>query len=213
MTELSDQFDSESKAIAKLLKLQEIKLAPIDLTNILSDKVLQNVLITAIEYWFDQTKMFFGEPVSIMQEHNMREAGIDIIIELMVSKVKFGIQIKSPSDRKIKNFSIHVKSQIFDSRKHKLSRLIIALAGDLNNKSHSQKIGAIKSELSQADMKDVIVLGPKKMVTIYNAYMNKQHPMKHLLLDYETATLLIQGIAEALSNEERTVTAKIEIKN
>ena len=44
--------------------------------------------------------MFFGEPVSIIQEHNMREAGIDIIIELMVSRIKFGIQIKSPSDMK-----------------------------------------------------------------------------------------------------------------
>ena len=78
--------------------------------------------------------MFFGEPVSIMQEHNMREAGIDIIIELMASRIKFGIQIKSPSDMKGLDFSRHVKSQIFDSHKHKLSKLIIALAGDLSKK-------------------------------------------------------------------------------
>jgi hypothetical protein len=26
-----------------------------------------------------------------MQEHNIREAGIDLIIELMVSRIKFGI--------------------------------------------------------------------------------------------------------------------------
>jgi hypothetical protein len=96
----SNQPEIESKAVTRLLKLVEFNLSPIDSTNIFSDKVLQNELINAIRYWFDQTKMFFREPVSIMQEHNIREAGIDIIIELMVSRIKFGIQIKSPSDMK-----------------------------------------------------------------------------------------------------------------
>lgn len=209
----SNQPEIESKAVTRLLKLVEFNLSPIDSTNIFSDKVLQNELINAIGYWFDQTKMFFGEPVSIMQEHNMREAGIDIIIELMVSRIKFGIQIKSPSDMKGSDFSRHVKSQIFDSHKHKLSKLIIALAGDLSKKGHSQRIGGIISELSQIDTGYVIVLPPEKMVTIYDTFVRNEHPMKHLLLDYQTATVLMQGIVEALSNEERTVSANINVEN
>jgi hypothetical protein len=167
----SNQPEIESKAVTRLLKLVEFNLSPIDSTNIFSDKVLQNELINAIRYWFDQTKMFFGELVSIMQEHNMREAGIDIIIELLVSRIKFGIQIKTPSDMKGSDFSRHVKSQILDSHKHKLSKLIIALAGDLSKKGHSQRIGGIISELSQIDTRYVIVLPPEKMVTIYDTFV------------------------------------------
>jgi len=209
----SNQPEIESKAVTRLLKLVEFNLSTTDSTNIFSEKVLQNELINAIEYWFDQTKMFFGEPVSIIQEHNMREADIDMIIELMVSRVKFGIQIKSPSDMKGPDFSRHVKSQIFDSHKHKLSKLIIALAGDLSKKGHSQRIGGIISELRQIDTGYVIVLPPEKMVTIYDTFVRKEHPVKPLLLDYQTATILMQGIVEALSNEERTVSAKISVEN
>jgi hypothetical protein len=208
----SNQPEIESKAVTRFLKLVEFNLSPINSTNIFSDKVLQNELINAIGYWFDQTKMFFGEPVSIIQEHNMREAGIDIIIELMVSRIKFGIQIKSPSDMKGSDFSRHVKSQIFDSHKHKLSKLIIALAGDLSKKGHSQRIGGIISELSQIDTGYVIVLTPEKMVIIYDTFVRNEHAMKHLLLDYQTATVLMQGIVEALSNEERTVSTNINIE-
>jgi hypothetical protein len=70
-------------------------------------------LINQIEYWFDQSKIFFGEPVSITQEHNSREAGIDIIIGLMVSNVKFGIQVKYPSDMNEKAFPRGYQVSIF----------------------------------------------------------------------------------------------------
>jgi hypothetical protein len=50
------------------------------------------------------------------------------------------------------------------------------------------------------------------MVTIYDTFVRKEHPMKYLLVEKETATILIQGIVEGLSNEERTVSAKIEMK-
>ena len=51
------------------------------------------------------------------------------------------------------------------------------------------------------------------MVTIYDTFVRNEHPMKHLLLDYQTATVLMQGIVEALSNEERTVSANINVEN
>lgn len=111
----------------------------------------------------------------------------------MVSNVKFGIRVKSPSDMNEKDFPRGVKSEIFDSHKYRLSKLIIALTGDLINKSHSKKIRAIILELSHTNIIDVIVLQPEKMVTIYNAYVSKQHPMKYLLLDGETVTALFKG--------------------
>ena len=71
----------------------------------------------------------------------------------------------------------------------------------------------IISELSQIDTGYVIVLPPEKMVTIYDTFVRNEHPMKHILLDYQTATVLMQGIVEALSNEERTVSANINMEN
>src|SRR5215212_3853885 len=146
----------------------------------------------------------------------MREAGIDILIELMISKIKFGIQIKTPNDikkdKEKEYFIKNVKAQIFDSKRHRLTRTIVAIAGDLNNKSHSEKIGALNSEINQSDYLDVIVLQPQKMVTIYNTFVKNEYPMKHLLLEQQTAAILLQGIVEGLSNEERTMTANINIK-
>ncbi len=49
-------------------------------------------------------------------------------------------------------------------------------------------------------------------MTIYDTFAKKEHPMKHLLLEEQTAALLLQGIVEGLSNEERSVTANMEIK-
>ncbi len=100
----NNQPEIEKKiAIARLLKLLDIRLPLADSTNIFSGKIHQKDLINSVLYWFDQTKTFFGEPVSIIPQHSMREAGIDIRIELMVSKVKFGIQIKTPGDIKKKD--------------------------------------------------------------------------------------------------------------
>jgi hypothetical protein len=90
--------NAASKAILRLLKLQDVKVSTIESTRIFSTAVFQNQLIEAIEYWFDQTKLIFAEPVLLMQDHNLREAGIDVLIDLPVSKVKFGVQIKAPSD-------------------------------------------------------------------------------------------------------------------
>src|SRR6476660_9355959 len=72
-------------------------------------------LLLALEYWVDQSKMIFGEVVHVQIEkiQSVQDAGVDIIITLFQSNLKFGIQVKSHYDISQDDFSQSVKAQMF----------------------------------------------------------------------------------------------------
>jgi hypothetical protein len=68
-------------------------------------------LCKAFEYWFEQTKLAFGEPVWITQNQSLRDSGVDVLIDLLSSRIRFGIQIKSYNDIEDNQFSKNVNAQ------------------------------------------------------------------------------------------------------
>ena len=61
--------------------------------------------------------------------------------------MRIGIQVKSYGDIQKKDFSSQVPLQIFESEKHGLSKILLALAGDLTDKSQEQKVRRMISEI------------------------------------------------------------------
>lgn len=131
--------DVQKQAIDKLLKLLDVKTSPSGATKLFGRSHIRHKdIIDAFAYWIDQTKLVFGEPVFISQNQGLRDAGVDILITLVKSEIRFGIQIKSPGDLDKKGVSKEVNAQISQSHRHKLLRLVTAFAGDLTNPSHAE---------------------------------------------------------------------------
>jgi hypothetical protein len=82
--------------------------------------------------------------VWITQNQSLRDSGIDVLIDLLSSRIHFGIQIKSYNDIEDNLFSKNVNAQISQSHRHDLTKLIVGFAGDLtdkrNKKNQKEKI-------------------------------------------------------------------------
>ena len=166
---------------------------PFEQTHFLS-KISHEKLLEAFEYWFDQTKMVFGEPVLIQKTQNLQDAGIDLSSYFPRSDMRIGIQVKSYGDIQKKDFSSQVPLQIFESEKHGLSKILLALAGDLTDKSQEQKVRRMISEILQHKNNDyVLTVPPEKIVNIFNAYQNNDHPSKFVLMDVKRRRHSITG--------------------
>jgi hypothetical protein len=203
----------KQQSLDKLVTLFNVKTSPIESTGYFKKAhVSHNDLCDAFAYWIDQVKMVFGEPVSVIQNQSLRDAGVDVLIDLQRSGIKFGIQVKSPGDVDNKGLSREVHAQITQSHRHNLHKLVLAFAGDYTTKEHPQRVGGLISELHQGDYGYLLIIPPEKVITIYKAYKDKENPMRHVSLVFETATRIISGIAESMSNENRTVSANIDIK-
>jgi hypothetical protein len=179
--------------------------------------ILQEDLMKAMKYWIDQLKGLFAEVVEIKEIHGFNEEGVDIVIDLLNEpRIGLGIQLKTHGDIEIieTTFANKVHAQISRSHKHGLSYLILAFAGDLNNKSQKQKVAGIISDIHQntQDNNYVTTISPEKLLTIYRAYKNHQYPLDFIKLDIENAILIGKMIGKALSNKEREASVKINIK-
>lgn len=192
----------------RLGKILDCNSAEPDQTDILKD-VSHDELCRAFEYWLDQTKLMLGEVAWLEQTQSLRDAGVDVAISLIKSNIKFGIQVKSHGDIQDKNFSRNVLAQITQTKKHGLSGLFLAFAGDLTDNSQIEKVRGMTSEISQQKDNYVVTISPEKVVTIYNAFKNKEHPLKFIPLELMQATILARGIGESLSNDERKVTVEL----
>lgn len=138
--------------IKNLLVLFDVKPSPTAETVFFKNlPQQQQELDNAFEYWIDQSKEIFGEEGKIEKTHGLKEAGIDLSFNLMESRFKFGVQIKTYGDIKDPNFSLHVSSQKTQSLKHKLSKYLIAFAGDMTDKKQIPKVRGMISELSQQE--------------------------------------------------------------
>lgn len=203
-------MDNRDKIIKLIGDLIDVESSPEEETAIFRT-VKHEELISAMAYWFDQSKMVFGEVMQIEQTQSLRDSGVDLSLSLIQSKIKFGIQIKSFGDIEKKDFSTKLKAQTFESDSHNLEKYIILFAGDLN--TQKEKIRGMISELSQRnkDMR-ILTVSPEKVLTILNAYRNKVHPMKLLLLELTTASRILNAIVDNLNNEKREVSINIGVK-
>lgn len=161
----------------------------------------------AMHYWIDQIKLLFGDVVWVQQTQSLRDDGVDVIADFINSQIHVGFQIKSHYDINRNDFTIKVKSQITDSRKHGLDKLFLVLAGDSIDKSQCEKMNGLASELHETD-NYVIVIPAEKTVTIVQAYRNKQHPLK--LISNLNAIDLTQTLSQLLSDEEYTATVSVK---
>jgi hypothetical protein len=90
--------------------------------------------------------------------HGLDEEGIDIIVETVLPKFKFGIQIKSNGDLLESNFIRDVKAQITESKQYDLRGFIIILCGDLTKnkvRSRSRSLTALVSRFTDDYVKIV----------------------------------------------------------
>lgn len=210
---MSKNENKERKTVEKLVKLIDVKSASDEETKIFAE-VSHDEICKAIEYWVDQTRLIFGEPVLTYQNQSLRDSGVDVSINLVTSKINFGFQVKSHGDINEKSFSQKVNAQITQSKKHDLTKLVVALAGDLTDNSQKEKVRGMISEIKQqkGDNQYVIVISPEKLVSIYNAYKNKEHPLKLVNLDVSDAIKFTSGISESLSNERRKARVSLSIE-
>ena len=167
-------------------------------------------LMCIIEYWIDQSKPIFGEPVTIRKIQSLRDAGVDLIMEFVSSKLKIGFQIKSYGDVKEKEFHKTVNAQIAESQRHKLQKLIIVIAGNLNDENvQGQKIRGLIAELEQRTDDYISVIPPEKTLPICQAYEAKQHPLSLVMLNFRDAFKIAGGLSKSLSNKNRKVSISI----
>ena len=208
-----DNENKERNAVEKLVKLFDVKSASDEETKIFNE-ISHDELCKAVEYWIDQTRLIFGEPVLTYQNQSLRDSGVDVSINLVTSKINFGFQVKSHGDIDEKDFSQKVNAQITQSKKHDLAKLVVALAGDLTDSRQKEKVRGIISEIKQqkGDNQYVIIIPPEKLVSIYMSYKNKEHPLKSINLDVSDAIKLTSGISESLSDERRRARVSLSIE-
>jgi hypothetical protein len=205
------------EASERLLKIFDTKSSEKEQTVLFSDHDAANhdQLCKAFEYWLDQTKMVFGEIVSLIQNQGLRDSGVDLLLDFPLSRIHFGVQVKSYNDIQKGDFSQKVNSQINQSHRHDLVKLIVAFAGDLTNMSQLEKVRGIISEINEQQKSGnnyVFIIPPEKVLTLYNAYKSKEHPLKHVMLENKDAITFAKGIEDNLSNERRKAKVKIEIE-
>jgi hypothetical protein len=206
--------DRHADIIKNLLVLFDVKPSPVAETVLFKNlSQQQEELDNAFEYWIDRSKEIFGEEGKIEKTHGLKEAGIDLSLNLLQSKFKLGVQIKTYNDIKDPIFSTLVSGQRTQSLKHKLSKFLIAFAADMTDKKQIQKVRGVISEFSQHDDNYVIPLSPEKVLTIYKVYKAKDHPLNHVFLKRSKATKLLTAIANNLDNPDEKVEIKMKIKN
>ena len=72
--------------------------------------VTHAMMLEAVTYWFDQQKAVLGEPTNIQSLQSLKDDGVDILLEGLLSGVKIGFQIKSnkATDQAITDFPLLV---------------------------------------------------------------------------------------------------------
>ena len=170
-------------------------------------------LVNSLRYWFEQTRLFFGEPLVVQGNQSRNDAGVDLLLLFVNSKKKIGIQIKSHYDISESSFQKNVKAQMVDSQRHGLDFYLIGFAGDMTSNSQKEKVGRMISEISQTNDKKVLVLQPEQVYPIFQAYKNNLHPLRYVNLDYSDSIILADGMRESLLTGDNDVEVNIQITN
>lgn len=199
---------NRDEIIKILVGLFDVEPSPENETEIFQD-VKHAELLEALEFWIDQCKMIFGEVVHTEKTQSLQDAGVDVCVNLMESKFRFGIQVKSYLDIQQGDFSKRVKAQTFDSGVYQLNKYVILFAGNLI--TQREKVQGMIAVLSQRNTDQrIITVPPSKLLTIFNAYRNNVHPLKLAFLDVLDLGKTLAAIAENMNNRNREI--KIDTK-
>lgn len=172
-------------------------------------------LCRAVKYWIEQLRILFGESISVEIVHGYNEDGIDLFIDLLNEKqIRFAVQIKSYEDIKDKHLNDAVHAQIGKSKKHILSRLVFAFAGDLNNETQEKRISIVLSEIHKINAIEpsISFVSPREFYTIYKVYKEKGYPVDYLNLNLNNIITLANSISHALTNEKRKAIVSIKLE-
>lgn len=101
----------------------------------------------------------------------LRDAGVDSIWQYSIKEVtsKIGIQVKSHGDfsKNDDSFRKTVLSQITDSHRINLNRLLLLLGADLTDPSQREKARGITSDIQQMNENYVITISPEKVAGLW----------------------------------------------
>lgn len=165
-------------------------------------------ILEAYRYWLEYLRLLIKDPYLVEITQGLQDAGVDLVIKFLKSDMKIGLQVKSYQDLKRKNFQQEVMSQISHSKKHGLKKLLIIPCGDLSNKSHSNKIPNLMSNIDQMNDNYAYVIQPQFALPIYQCYVSKKHPLSYLGKSKKVLDLF-EGLGQLFSNEDYT--AKVNI--
>jgi len=201
--------DATQTSLIRLSEMLQVPPVSPDRTKMFKG-VTHSDLCTAFQYWFSNLQLLFGEPVQILTLHGLHEEGVDLIIDLMTSQLKFGFQINSHGDVEDKGFQKKVASQISYSQKHSLSRLFVVICSDLTDPSQEKKTRTLLSNLSQMG-EYALPIAPERATVIFECFHNKTHPLDFIKGAKEIAGI-VEGLARALSDDtyEANVTIRYE---
>jgi hypothetical protein len=105
-----------------------------------------------------------GPPrVTVFQ--SLQDAGCDLLID-WGRGAKYGIQMKSHGDIGEPDFSVKTLSQIADSKQHGLRRLYLLFAGDVTDRSQSQKVRGFEARVSRMKDHYVVTVSPERVWTL-----------------------------------------------
>lgn len=200
--------------IRTLTKLFDVESVPESETEYFKKNNVSHAKLSRIfEYWIDQSKSIFGEPITIHQTQSLRDSGVDFIVEFISSRFKIGFQIKSYGDVKDKYFHKNVNAQITESKRYDLQKLVIAIVGNLaDEKVQGQKIRGLIAELKQRNDDYLFIIPPEKVLPICKAFETRQHPLSIVMLDLKDAFKISDGLSKSLSNKNRKVNVSINVK-
>lgn len=167
-------------------------------------------ILFAYKYWLEYLKLLVKEPFAVEIIQGQQDEGVDLVINLLVSNTKLGLQVKSYDNISDQQFRQKVMQQISYSKKRKLSKLLVILCADLENRSHSYKVRNLLSQFSQMSDNYVMAIQPQQALPVYLCYKNKKHPLVYLRPSKKIIDL-IQGVSESLSTDEYTATVSVTL--
>lgn len=167
----------------------------------------ENVL-SAYSHWLESLKLLSADPYLIEIIQGLHDEGVDLIIKFLQSGNKIGLQVKSYGDIEEKTFSQNTKSQITDSKKHGLSKLIIILCADLERTIQATRVRNLMSSIDQMGDDYVQIIQPQYVLPICLCHNENKHPLSFLEKNKIRAEF-IQSLSLALSDD--TFDAKISV--
>lgn len=172
--------------------------------------VAHDEILYAYKYWLEYLKLLVKEPFAVEIIQGQQDEGVDLIINFLASDTKLGLQVKSYNDINDQKFRERVMQQISYSKKHGLSKLLVILCADLENRSHSYKVRNLLSQFSQMSDNYVMAIQPQQALPVYLCYKNKKHPLVYLRPSKKIIDL-IQGVSESLSTDEYTADVSVTL--
>jgi hypothetical protein len=210
-SESEEKRHREEVLIERMLKCLDVQPSKVKETQYFQRKSHDSLCVD-IETWVNKLQVFLGEFIWIEQNQSLKDEGVDLLVHFIESHVKFGFQIKSHGDISEKTFSTKVDAQILRTKKHDISAFFIFFGGNLNDRSHFERVRQKISSISQMGVKNVYCINPEKFYTITKTIRNNNSPMNVLNFQDKDIPIISKALIDILSNEKRDVSLNLLVK-